>query len=106
MTPPNSTPTCSSCKCLPPAGYHSTATILNTHTRDRYLNDFRKHAKVLKKLKASKGDKHERKKEQKRIETTRQHLKVLIKYINKDYADIKKRSVRPRSVSAQHPFPG
>lgn len=49
--------------------------------------------KVLKKLKATKGDKHERKKEQKRIETKRQHLKVLIKYINKDYADVKNRSV-------------
>ena len=48
---------------------------------------------MLKKLKASKGDKHERKKEQKRIETTRQHLKVLIKFVKKDYADIKNRSV-------------
>ncbi|KAL2260434.1 hypothetical protein VTK26DRAFT_5547 [Humicola hyalothermophila] len=54
-----------------------------------YLEDLRKHMRELKKTKASKGDKHERKKEQKRIETKRQHLKVLIKYIDKDYAEIK-----------------
>ncbi len=41
----------------------------------------------------TKGDKHERKKQQKRIETQRQHLKVLVQYIDKDYADIKKRYV-------------
>ncbi|KAG7288244.1 hypothetical protein NEMBOFW57_007775 [Staphylotrichum longicolle] len=54
-----------------------------------YLKDFRKHVKRLKKRKAAKGAKQERKKEQKRIDTMRQHLKVLIKYINKDYADVK-----------------
>ncbi len=56
---------------------------------------------MLKKLKASKGDKHERKKEQKRIATTRQHLKVLIKFVKKDYADIKNRSVSAPVVSPQ-----
>ena len=70
--------------------------MLRLTPRGRYLDDFRKHAKVLKKLKASKGDKHERKKEQKRIKTTHQHLKVLIKYIKKDYADVKNRSVSVR----------
>jgi hypothetical protein len=64
---------------------------------DRYLEDLRKHMKELKKAKATKGDKHERKKEQKRIESKRQHLKVLIKYINKDYADVKN-----RFAQAQH----
>ncbi|KAH6631402.1 hypothetical protein F5144DRAFT_216528 [Chaetomium tenue] len=54
-----------------------------------YLEDLRKHLKELKKAKATKGDKQERKKEQKRIEQKRQHLRVLVKYINKDYADIK-----------------
>ncbi|KAK4121562.1 hypothetical protein N657DRAFT_577644 [Parathielavia appendiculata] len=54
-----------------------------------YLEDLQNHMKELKKAKPAKGDKHERKKEQKRIETKRQHLKVLIKYINKDYADVK-----------------
>lgn len=49
--------------------------------------------KRLKKRKVAKGAKQERRKEQKRIETMRQHLKVLIKYINKDYADVKNRSV-------------
>jgi len=52
--------------------------------------------KRLKKTKVAKGDKHERKKEKKRIDTMRQHLKVLIKYINKDYSDVKNRSVSPR----------
>jgi hypothetical protein len=46
---------------------------------------------LKKKGKAVKGDKHDRKKEQKRIETKRQHLKVLLKYIDKDYADTKNR---------------
>ncbi|KAK3943231.1 hypothetical protein QBC46DRAFT_361966 [Diplogelasinospora grovesii] len=55
-----------------------------------YLDDLKKHLKELKNEKPSKGDKHERKKEQKRIETKRQHLKVLIKYIDRDYADVKK----------------
>lgn len=59
----------------------------------RYLEDLRKHSKELKKTKATKGDKQERKKEQKRIEQKRQHLRVLVKYINKDYADIKNRYV-------------
>ncbi|KAL2018379.1 hypothetical protein VTK56DRAFT_914 [Thermocarpiscus australiensis] len=54
-----------------------------------YLEDLRKHLKELKKAKAKKGDKHERKKEQKRIELKRQHLKVLVRYIDKDYADVK-----------------
>ncbi|KAK3389467.1 cation channel-like protein [Podospora didyma] len=54
-----------------------------------YLDDLKKHLKELKKTKASKGDKHERKKEKKRLDTKRQHLKVLIKYIDKDYADVK-----------------
>ena len=55
-----------------------------------YLEDLRKHLKELKKVKPSKGDKHERRKEQKRIDSKRQHLKILIQYIDKDYADVKK----------------
>ncbi|KAJ4300653.1 hypothetical protein N0V88_003339 [Collariella sp. IMI 366227] len=58
-----------------------------------YLEDLRKHSKELKKTKP-KGDKHNRKKEQKRTEQKRQYLKVLIKYIDKDYADVK-RSLYP-----------
>lgn len=59
--------------------------------RDRYLEDLRKHLKVLKKAKSTKSDKRERKKEQKRIEIKRQHLRVLVKYVDKDYADVKNR---------------
>lgn len=47
--------------------------------------------KELKKAKPTKSDKRARKKEQKRTGTKRQHLKVLVKYVDKDYADIKKR---------------
>ncbi|KAK0641969.1 hypothetical protein B0T16DRAFT_431558 [Cercophora newfieldiana] len=55
-----------------------------------YLEDLRKYLKDLKKAKPSKGDKHERRKEQKRIHSKRQHLKILVQYVDKDYADIKK----------------
>ncbi|KAH6612953.1 hypothetical protein B0J18DRAFT_470298 [Chaetomium sp. MPI-SDFR-AT-0129] len=54
-----------------------------------YLEDLRKHMKELKKIKVTKGDKHDRKKEQKKVKSKRQHLKVLVKYIDKDYADTK-----------------
>lgn len=47
--------------------------------------------KVLKKSQPTSKDKHERKKQAKHIETARKHLKVLVKYLDKDYADIKKR---------------
>jgi len=56
-----------------------------------YLEDLKKHLKELKKSKPPKGDKHERKKQQKRLDSKRLHLRVLIKYIDKDYADTKKR---------------
>ncbi|KAK4163374.1 hypothetical protein QBC43DRAFT_345274 [Cladorrhinum sp. PSN259] len=53
-----------------------------------YLDDLRNHLKELKR-KVAKGGKHDRKKEQKRVNNKRQHLKVLIKYIDKDYAEVK-----------------
>ena len=67
-----------------------------------YLEDLRTHLKELKKAKPPKGDKHGRKKEQKRLETKRQHLKVLIKYIDKDYAETKNRYAG--SCSGRCPF--
>ncbi|KAK4205044.1 hypothetical protein QBC40DRAFT_65492 [Triangularia verruculosa] len=54
-----------------------------------YLDDFKKHLKELKKRKI-KGSKRDHKKEQKRLGDKRKHLKVLIKYLDKDYAEIKK----------------
>ncbi|KLU82438.1 AAA family ATPase [Magnaporthiopsis poae ATCC 64411] len=54
-----------------------------------YLEDLTKHVKALKKMKAIGSDKHSRKKAQKRIDDKREHLKVLIKYINKDYETVK-----------------
>lgn len=57
-----------------------------------YLEDLRKHAKHLKKQvkNPSASDKQERKKEVKWLEEKRLHLKVLVKYIDKDYENIKK----------------
>ncbi|ROW16792.1 hypothetical protein VPNG_01542 [Cytospora leucostoma] len=57
-----------------------------------YLEDLRKHSKHLKKQIASPPgpDKAARKKEAKRLEEMRQHLKVLIKYVDKDYEHVKK----------------
>jgi 5'-deoxynucleotidase YfbR-like HD superfamily hydrolase len=57
----------------------------------RYLEDIRQHMKQLKKEKATAADKRERKRQQKRIEEKRQHLKVLVKYLDKDYAQVKNR---------------
>ncbi|KAK2001937.1 hypothetical protein LX36DRAFT_678660 [Colletotrichum falcatum] len=56
-----------------------------------YLEDFRRFDKRLKKSAAAAGaDKKERKKHRKHIKTKRQHLKVLLKYLDKDYAGVKK----------------
>lgn len=56
-----------------------------------YLEDLRKHLKQLKKQVKSPSatDKQERKKEVKWLEEKRLHLKVLVKYIDKDYEHIK-----------------
>ncbi|KAF9881415.1 AAA family ATPase [Colletotrichum karsti] len=55
-----------------------------------YLEDLRSYAKKLKKKKPISTDKKERKKEQKSINNKRLHLKVLLKYLDKDYAHVKK----------------
>lgn len=57
-----------------------------------------KHLKALKKMKPSGSDKHSRKKAQKRIDGKREHLKVLIKYINKDYETVKSRLVHSACI--------
>ncbi|OAA67111.1 aaa family ATPase [Niveomyces insectorum RCEF 264] len=54
-----------------------------------YVEDMRDYVKALKKAKPS-GDKKARKKEQKRNEKKRRQLKVLVKYIDKDYEAVKK----------------
>lgn len=62
-----------------------------THCFTRYLEDFRKHLKVLKKTQFTGLTKKERKREEKRLDTKRRHLKVLVKYIDQDYAEVKRR---------------
>ncbi|KAI3395133.1 hypothetical protein diail_1748 [Diaporthe ilicicola] len=56
-----------------------------------YLDDLKKHAKQLKKQvkSPSASDKQGRRKEVKWLEEKRLHLKVLVKYIDKDYEHIK-----------------
>jgi hypothetical protein len=54
-----------------------------------YLDDLRAYYKGLKKAKPKGEDKQARKKDKKKIETKQQHLKVLLKYIDKDYAKVK-----------------
>lgn len=55
-----------------------------------YLEDLRKHCKELKSEKPKATDKKERRKETRRLEEKRKHLKILIKYLDKDYAGVKK----------------
>ncbi len=62
---------------------------MSNNNNYRYLEDLRKHLKSLKKVKPTATDKHGRRKEQKRIDNKRQHLKILIKYLDKDYDSVK-----------------
>ncbi|TDZ48411.1 26S proteasome regulatory subunit 4 [Colletotrichum trifolii] len=55
-----------------------------------YLEDLRKYRKELRDVEPDGADRKERKKQQKHIDTKRAHLKVLIKYLDKDYDKIKK----------------
>ncbi|UNI20441.1 hypothetical protein JDV02_006528 [Purpureocillium takamizusanense] len=54
-----------------------------------YLEDFRTHLKHLKKAEAAGDDKKERQKNRARLENKMEHLKMLIKYLDKDYAKVK-----------------
>ncbi|KAL3293147.1 AAA family ATPase [Colletotrichum asianum] len=55
-----------------------------------YLEDLRAYSKKLKKQEPKSSEKKARKKQQKHIDDKRMHLKVLLKYLDKDYAHIKK----------------
>ena len=57
-----------------------------------YLEDLRKYLAQLKESKGEAQGKKERKRENKEILEKRKHLKVLVKYLDKDYAHVKKRS--------------
>ncbi|KAL2874887.1 hypothetical protein SGCOL_009865 [Colletotrichum sp. CLE4] len=63
---------------------------LNPNIVFLYLEDLRKYRKALSKISAKDLDKKERKKFKNDIENKRQHLKVLLKYLDKDYAEVKK----------------
>ncbi|PHH80034.1 hypothetical protein CDD82_2018 [Ophiocordyceps australis] len=54
-----------------------------------YLDDFRAHLKALRKAKPAGDDKKERKKNQIRLKNKRKQLKVLIQYLDSDYAKTK-----------------
>uniref|UniRef100_A0A1Y1K6Y8 AAA+ ATPase domain-containing protein n=1 Tax=Photinus pyralis TaxID=7054 RepID=A0A1Y1K6Y8_PHOPY len=54
-----------------------------------YLEDFRSHRKKLKQVEPAGQGGRERKKNQQRIDKKRKELKVLVKYLDKDYAKVK-----------------
>ncbi|KAK7955706.1 uncharacterized protein PG986_004928 [Apiospora aurea] len=55
-----------------------------------YLEDLREHLRKLKNVFVEAKTKKERKKQQTWVDDKRRHLKVLIKYLDKDYAQVKK----------------
>ncbi|ATY59287.1 AAA family ATPase, putative [Cordyceps militaris CM01] len=55
-----------------------------------YLDDLRAHYKHLKTVKPTGDSKRERAKNAKKIDLKTMHLKILLKYLRKDYADIKR----------------
>ncbi|KAK8043147.1 ATPase family AAA domain-containing protein 3A-like [Apiospora phragmitis] len=55
-----------------------------------YLEDLREHFRKLKGVTVEAKTKKERKKQQAWLDDKRRHLKVLIKYLDKDYAQVKK----------------
>ncbi|OHF02950.1 ATPase [Colletotrichum orchidophilum] len=63
---------------------------LNPNMVFLYLEDLRKYRKALSKISTSDIEKKRRKTFKKDIENKRQHLKVLLKYLDKDYAQVKK----------------
>lgn len=64
-----------------------------------YLEDLREHMANLKDLEPEGKTKKERKKVQKWIDQKRRHLRVLMQYLDKDYALVKKRYTTPVIVS-------
>lgn len=57
-----------------------------------YLEDMRKHVRVLKKTKPT-GKKKDVKKERKLLQKKTQQLKILVRYLDKDYESVKKKLV-------------
>lgn len=55
-----------------------------------YLEDMREHLKTLKRQEPKAKGKKDRRKEKKKSEEKRKHLKVLVRYLDKDYAQVKK----------------
>ncbi|QPH04701.1 hypothetical protein C2857_001917 [Epichloe festucae Fl1] len=55
-----------------------------------YLDDFRSYLKKLKEVEPAGKHKREQRRNQRRLDNKRKELKVLIKYLDKDYAKVKK----------------
>ncbi|KAH7163542.1 hypothetical protein B0J13DRAFT_38711 [Dactylonectria estremocensis] len=62
---------------------------VDPHLLFLYLEDFRDHRKFLKRAKPAGENKQERKRNQKRLGDKRKQLKVLLKYLDQDYAATK-----------------
>lgn len=67
------------------------AYVFGTNSIFRYLEDLREHRTNLNDLEPTGKTRKERKKVQAWIDEKRSHLKILIKYLDKDYAQTKKR---------------
>lgn len=70
------------------------APFLHSHINlflTRYLEDLREHRANLNDLEPTGKTRKERKKVQSWIDEKRSHLKVLVKYLDKDYSQVKKR---------------
>lgn len=75
--------------------------MLVTNRGNRYLEDLREHRANLNDLEPEGKTRKERKKVQAWIDKKRSHLKVLLKYLDKDYSQVKKRQV-PSWMEAVH----
>ena len=57
----------------------------------RYLEELRTYRRALKEQKPAGSNDKQRKKERAYLKSKQQHLKVLIRYLDADYTDVKKR---------------
>lgn len=62
---------------------------IRTNPKARYLEDFRSHSAKLREVEPAGNCRRKRRKNQLRLDNKRKELKVLIKYLDKDYAKVK-----------------
>lgn len=65
--------------------------LVKANIEHRYLEDMREYMNNLKELEPEGDSRKERRKVQKWIDEKRRHLRILIKYLDTDHAETKKR---------------